>query len=84
MVGYSTIWLAEAARADGGQVTTINKNEHKTRQARETLAAAGLAEVMTFISGYTVLECAGQQGSGLFWTYPCLFQSCIDCIHPGY
>ncbi|MCZ6843958.1 MAG: class I SAM-dependent methyltransferase [SAR324 cluster bacterium] len=46
-MGYSTIWLAEAARADGGQVTTVDENEHKTRQARETLAAAGLAEVVT-------------------------------------
>ncbi|MCZ6532504.1 MAG: hypothetical protein O7A08_06035 [SAR324 cluster bacterium] len=59
-------------------MTTADENEHKTRQARETLAAAGLAEVVTYINGYTVLECAGQQDSGLFWTDPCLFQSCID------
>ncbi|MCZ6557722.1 MAG: O-methyltransferase [SAR324 cluster bacterium] len=60
-VGYSTIWLAEAARANGGQVTTVDENEDKTRQARETLAAAGLAEVVTFITGDAVQVCAGQQ-----------------------
>ncbi|MCZ6627241.1 MAG: class I SAM-dependent methyltransferase, partial [SAR324 cluster bacterium] len=59
--GYSTIWLAEAARANGGQVTTVDENEDKTRQARETLAAAGLAEVVTFITADAVQVCAGQQ-----------------------
>ena len=50
-VGYSTIWLAEAARVNGGQVTTIDENAHKTTQAKDYLAQAGLAEVVTFLTG---------------------------------
>ena len=41
--GYSTLWLAEAARAVGGSVTTIEASEFKARLAAENFARSGLA-----------------------------------------
>ena len=61
-VGYSTIWLAEAARVNGGQVTTIDENEDKTAQARDYLAQAGLGEVVTFVTGDALEAIAGHPG----------------------
>lgn len=61
-VGYSTIWLAEAARTNGGQVTTIDENAHKTDQAKDYLAQAGLAEVVTFVTGDALEIIAAQPG----------------------
>ena len=41
---YSTIWLADAARATGGHVITLERNPDKVRLARENLTRAGLAD----------------------------------------
>lgn len=41
--GYSTIWLAEAARHTGGQLTTLELRPEKAAHARSQLARAGLA-----------------------------------------
>jgi predicted O-methyltransferase YrrM len=41
--GYSTLWLADAARANGGQVTTIEHSEHKVGLAAKNFACSGLA-----------------------------------------
>ena len=40
--GYSTLWLAEAARDIGGTVTTVEHSETKTRMAAETFNRSGL------------------------------------------
>lgn len=49
--GYSTIWLADAARAIGGAVTTIESSEDKVRLADATFARAGLASFITLVHG---------------------------------
>ena len=41
---YSTIWLADAARATGGRVVTVERDPNKVRLARENLGRAGVAE----------------------------------------
>jgi len=41
---YSTIWLADAARAFDGRVTTLERNPDKARMARENLTRAGLLD----------------------------------------
>ncbi len=41
---YSTIWLADAARATGGRVTTLEREPAKVALASENLARAGLAD----------------------------------------
>ena len=40
--GYSTLWLAEAARDIGGSVTTVELSESKIRLASENFARSGL------------------------------------------
>src|SRR4029077_16666652 len=44
--GYSTIWLADAARAEGARVVTLEVDPDKARLARENLAWAGVADVV--------------------------------------
>jgi predicted O-methyltransferase YrrM len=41
---YSTIWLADAARATGGRVVTLERDPDKVRLARKNLERAGVAE----------------------------------------
>ncbi len=42
--GYSTIWLADAARATGGRVVSVDVDASRTELARGNLAAAGLGD----------------------------------------
>src|SRR4030095_6706301 len=49
--GYSTVYLAEAARATGGKVITFELAEKKARYAREQLARAGLEQLVEFQVG---------------------------------
>ena len=44
--GYSTLWLATAAKAVGGEVTSVDMDAGKTALARENLQKAGLEEVV--------------------------------------
>jgi predicted O-methyltransferase YrrM len=44
--GYSTIWLAEAARGVGGSLTSVEIDPARTAQARENLERAGLEEAV--------------------------------------
>jgi predicted O-methyltransferase YrrM len=41
---YSTLWLADAARAAGGRVITLEQDAGKLRLARENLRRAGLED----------------------------------------
>lgn len=49
--GYSTLWLAEAAAAIDGQVTTLEFAEDKVAMARSTFARSGLAAHITLVHG---------------------------------
>lgn len=49
--GYSTLWLARAARAIGGAVTTVELSEYKTGLARATFARSGLAGYISLVQG---------------------------------
>lgn len=42
--GYSTIWLADAARTVGGSLTSVEIDPARAVQARENLRAAGVEE----------------------------------------
>ena len=42
-IGYSTLWLAGAARAIGGSVTSVELSDYKVGLARATFARSGLA-----------------------------------------
>jgi predicted O-methyltransferase YrrM len=53
--GYSTIWLAEAARVNGGSVTTIEFDVHKVGLATANFGRAGLSQFIKLVQ-----EDAGQ------------------------
>lgn len=44
--GYSTLWLADAARAVSGSLTSVEIDPVRTDQARENLVRAGLENVV--------------------------------------
>ena len=48
---FSTIWLADAARATGGRVTTLEVNPDKIALARANLARAGLGDAVDIAAG---------------------------------
>lgn len=47
--GYSTLWLAEAAAAAGGAVTTVELSERKVALARATFSRSGLERSITLV-----------------------------------
>ena len=49
--GYSTVWLASAAAAVEGQVTTLDVNPSKTALARQNLQRAGLEGLVRLHTG---------------------------------
>lgn len=52
--GYSGIWLAEAARASGGRLTTLELHDYKSAHARAMSTQAGLADYVDFQVGDAV------------------------------
>ncbi len=46
--GVSTLWLADAARATGGRVTSLDTDPVAQADARRTVAEAGLADYVGF------------------------------------
>jgi predicted O-methyltransferase YrrM len=49
--GYSTIWLADAARDTGGRVITLELDPEKVKLARANLTRAGLADRVDIVPG---------------------------------
>ena len=47
--GYSTLWLAEAASAIGGSVTTVEFSEYKIGLASVNFARSGLSPFITLV-----------------------------------
>ena len=60
--GYSGIWLAEAARAVGGRVITMELHGYKSTHAREMAEAAGLSDTIDFRVGDAVSMIADIEG----------------------
>lgn len=88
--GYSGIWLAEAARATGGRLITLELAAHKQAQAREMAEAAGLAASIDFRLGDAValigaLECRVDLVLLDLWKdlyVPCL-EALLPKLNPG-
>ena len=49
--GYSTIWLAHAARLTGGRLTSLEINPKTLEFGRRNVAEAGLSDVVDFVEG---------------------------------
>jgi len=79
--GYSGIWLAEAARAAGGRLVTMELHGYKSAHAQEMARKAGLAEHVDFIVG-DAGELGGKVDFVFLDLWKDLYVPCLDAFHP--
>jgi predicted O-methyltransferase YrrM len=83
--GYSTVWLAAAARATGGKVTSLELKEFKIEQARQALTRAGLSTRVEFHAGdclETLQTLTGPFDFVLLDVWKDLYLPCFELVHP--
>jgi predicted O-methyltransferase YrrM len=83
--GYSTVWLAEAARETGGRVASLELADYKARHARDALARAGLADHVEIHVGSAVEilpKLAGPYDFVLIDLWKELYVTCLDLVYP--
>jgi len=83
--GYSTLVLADAARAVGGQLVTMELADYKQAYARERLARAGLAQHVDLRCGDAVAMIAddpGQWDFVLLDIWKDLYEPCFEAFYP--
>lgn len=83
--GYSGIWLAEAARAAGGRLITMELSAAKSAQAHEMSERAGLAEHVDFQVGdaLTLIEqLPGKVDFVLLDLWKNLYVPCLEAFYP--
>ena len=83
--GYSTLFLADAARQVGAQVVTMELADYKQAHARHELAEAGLADTVDFRLGDAVALLNADPGEWDFvlldiWKE--LYVPCLDAFYP--
>jgi len=83
--GYSGIWLAEAARAAGGRLITMELHEYKSAHAKEMATKAGLADWIDFRIGDAV-EMIGDLTDGIDFVlvdlWKDLYLPCLEAFYP--
>lgn len=83
--GYSTIWLADAARTSGGRVITMERFDTKSEFARKMADKAGLVEHIEFQVGDAV-EMIGQLDTKIDFVlldlYKDLYVPCLEAFYP--
>ena len=83
--GYSGIWLAEAARATGGRLTTLELQDYKSAYAREMSVKAGLADHVDFKVG-DALELIAALPAGIDFVlldlWKDLYTPCLEAFYP--
>jgi predicted O-methyltransferase YrrM len=83
--GYSGIWLAEAARAAGGRLTTIELQKYKSDYARDMSAKAGLADYVDFKVGDAlkiIAELPFKLDFVLVDLWKDLYTPCLEAFYP--
>jgi predicted O-methyltransferase YrrM len=83
--GYSTVWLADAARATGGKVHSLELSAEKVAYGREQLRRAGLEGWVEHHIGdarETLRELAGPLDFVLIDLWKDLYVPCFDLCHP--
>lgn len=83
--GYSGIWLAEAARATGGRLITMEKHDYKSTHAKAMAEQAGLADYIDFRVGDAVEMIEALEGKIDFvlvdlWKE--LYVPCLEAFFP--
>lgn len=83
--GYSGIWLAEAARASGGRVITMELQDYKSAYAREMAEKADLADYIDFRVGDAVLLIGALETNVdfvLLDLWKDLYVPCLEAFYP--
>jgi predicted O-methyltransferase YrrM len=83
--GYSTVWLAEAARETGGKVISLEIHAEKQRQARTAIQTAGLDGFVDFRLGDARESLRNMPESVDFVLvdlWKDLYISCFDLFYP--
>jgi predicted O-methyltransferase YrrM len=83
--GYSTLWLADAARHTGGKVVSLEIADYKAQFAREALLRAGVADVVDIHVGNaleTLPRLAGPFDFVLIDLWKDLYVSCLELVYP--
>jgi predicted O-methyltransferase YrrM len=83
--GYSTVWLAEAARATSGKVISMDVHPGKQEYARRALSSAGLAEFAEFKLGdarESIAALPGPIDFVLLDLWKDLYIPCFDLFYP--
>ncbi|MCW1403807.1 class I SAM-dependent methyltransferase [Novosphingobium sp. MW5] len=83
--GYSTLFLADAAKAVGAEVVTMELADYKQEHARSQLAEAGLADAVDFRCGDALELLAADAGPWDFvlldiWKE--LYLPCFEAFYP--
>lgn len=83
--GYSTLFLADAARAVGGVVVTMEQADYKQAEAERQIAAAGLSDQVEFRLGDAVAMIGADEGPFDFvlldlWKE--LYLPCFEAFYP--
>ncbi len=83
--GYSGIWLADAARASGGRLVTMELSEKKSAYAREMSKKAGLDAFVDFRVGDAV-KMIGELEDGIDFVlvdlWKDLYVPCLQAFYP--
>jgi predicted O-methyltransferase YrrM len=83
--GYSTVWLAAAARQTGGKVTSLEIKDYKIEAARQALTRAGLSTRVEFHAGDCLDTLQGLPGPFdfvLLDVWKDLYLPCFELVHP--
>lgn len=83
--GYSTLFLADAAKRVGGRVITMDLADYKQAEARKQLTLAGLADVVDFRLGDAVALIEADNGPFdlvLLDIWKDLYLPCFDAFYP--
>lgn len=83
--GYSGLWLADAARATGGQLVTMEMHGYKSDHARHMAGQAGLAQWIDFRVGDAV-QMIGDLGEKVDFVFVDLWKDlylpCLEAFYP--
>ena len=82
--GYSTLWLALAARYKGHRVTTFEIDPAKCELARATFAAAGVSDDIDLIHGDALTLLPNYSGIGFCFldAEKDIYDPCFDLVVP--
>lgn len=83
--GYSTLWLADAARITGGRLTSLEVSPRSIERARRNLDEGGLRDMVDFVEGdarETLRSLHGPVDFVLLDCWDALYVECLPLIVP--